>query len=1192
MWLKYNFIFVLPKLKNLPFQIDSAEKVTLNRILLDQLRHHVGYENIPEKFIPLFKSISNSYDLLEDKKKSQQASENLNILFENLDEVFFSVDMVNYKIIQMSGACEKVYGFTPKEFINNGNLWLDRIYQADKHVAYTQLDDLKAGKKVHNQYRITDKSNNIRWLANKVIPTLDDNGVLVRLDGISTDITEKITNIQKLEQNEAQLNSIINNTSDTIFAIDRSYKLIFANDACIRSTYELTGHMRTPGEPFFIKNAGAVLNRRWKQNLDRALLGEEFKVEENYTIKGIHYSVEISFNPIKEKEIVRGVGCFVRDVTRQKRYETRLRASEEKFRSLIENGLDMIALVDADGKLAYTSPSIERTFGYSVDELSAANMSDILFGNDIIHAVKVLNKIKKEPGKQITFVTKSTTKNNKHIWLEGSMTNMLNVPDVDAIIVNFRDITHQRENELRIIESEKKYRNLFENNPMPMWVVDTETLNLLDANSAAMKHYGYSKEEFMTMRFPDLMVQAERVKGIMFENHREKGFNNTGVWQHVKKDGSILITETYADAIEFEGKPASIVLANDITKRVKAEEKHERMNERYRLATKATNDAIWDWNLKTNEIYWSEGYNKLFGHDLTRDEIYLHSWLKNIHPDDFERVVTGIHKAINDGRRDFWEDEYRYFKSDGSMAYVSDRGYILYDENETPVRMVGAMQDITRRRKVEEHLYKSEANLRNIFENTHIAYVLLDENSKVLSFNSVAFDLSLKTLSEALREDVSYFDLMPEHRKEDVKKAIEKVISIGKTITYEAEYTDENLNPIWLLITMHPIFDRNKKTLGLSIAANNITEQKLAEQMLRKSEANLRTVFDGTEGIYFLLDKKFNLLSFNHKAAIVYKEEHKINLIEGLNMIDILPVEKKEAILQKFLSVLQGEKISYETNFSHKDGSESWHNVSALPVVYSENKVAGIIISVDDITQRKNIELEKEKITLDLIHRNKDLEQFAYIISHNLRSPVANITGLSNMILNNSDLDKRDQQKCLEGLALSVKKLDDVIIDLNYILQVRREINEKKEIVKFSEIVNDIKTSINNLIQKEEVVVFTDFSAVNELSTLKSYLNSIFYNLISNSIKYRDPLRKPRINITSRLLENKIEIAFSDNGLGIDIDTNGNKIFGLYKKFHSHTDGKGMGLFMVKTQVEILGGKISIASEVGKGTTFTIELDA
>jgi PAS domain S-box-containing protein len=1059
MWLTYSFIFVLPKLKNLPYSVDTPKQVTLNRTLLNQLRHHIGQEKIPDRFISLFTTISSSYDHLENKR-------------------------------------------------------------------------------------------------------------------------------------HAHLNSIINSTSDAIFAVDRNYTLVFANHASIRATYSLTGHLRTPGEHFFIKQAGPAFNRRWKQNLDRALLGEEFKVEESYTINGVHYNVEVSFNPIKEKEIVTGVGCFVRDVTSQKLYENRLKVREERFRSLIENALDMIALVNAEGNLEYTSPAIERTFGYSPEELSSASMSDILFGNDITHAVNVLNKIKKEPGKQISFITKSQTKKNRHIWLEGSMTNMLNVQDVNAIVINFRDITTQRENELRIIESEKKYRDLFENNPMPMWVVDTETLGLLKVNSAAVKHYGYSKEEFITMRFSDLMTEAERAKSIMFENHREKGFNNTGTWRHVKKDGSVLIAETYADIIEFEGRQASIVLANDITKRVKAEEKHERVNERYRLATKATNDAIWDWNLKTNEIYWSEGYQKLFGHDLTRDEIYLHSWLRNIHPDDFERVVTGMHKAINDGQTDFWEDEYRYFKSDGSMAYVSDRGYILYDENKIPVRMVGAMQDITRRKKAEEHLHKSEANLRNIFENTHIAYILLDKKSKILSFNSVAVELSKKTFSQELKEDISYFDLMPEHRKEDVKEAIEKVISIGKTITYEAQYTDEDQNPVWLMVAMHPIFDQNKKILGLSIAANNITEQKLAEQMLRKSEANLRTVFDGTEGAYLLLDKEFNILSLNQKAISDYKNAYDMDLTEGLNVIDILPVERRDIMRQKYRHVLNGEKLSYEIPFTHRDGSESWYHVRALPVMYSENSVAGMIICIDDITQRKSIELEKEKVTHDLMQRNKDLEQFAYIISHNLRSPVANITGLSNMILNNSGLSENDQRICLEGLALSVKKLDTVIIDLNYILQVRREINEKKEFVKFSEIVNDIKTSINNLMQKEEVTVTADFSSVNELFTLKSYLHSIFYNLISNSIKYRDPVRKPVITIDSYKVNNKIRVVFSDNGLGIDLNTNGNKIFGLYKKFHSHTDGKGMGLFMVKTQAEILGGKISISSEVGTGTTFTLELDA
>jgi signal transduction histidine kinase len=145
--------------------------------------------------------------------------------------------------------------------------------------------------------------------------------------------------------------------------------------------------------------------------------------------------------------------------------------------------------------------------------------------------------------------------------------------------------------------------------------------------------------------------------------------------------------------------------------------------------------------------------------------------------------------------------------------------------------------------------------------------------------------------------------------------------------------------------------------------------------------------------------------------------------------------------------------------------------------------------------------------------------------------------------------------------------------------------------VRFSDLVEDIKMSIHSLMEKEKVIIRTDFAEVENFFTLKSYLNSIFFNLISNSIKYRSKDFAPVIEIESKIVKEKVLIKFSDNGLGIDVANNGSKIFGLYKKFHNHVDGKGMGLYMVKTQTEILGGKISVASEVNKGTEFMLEFD-
>ncbi|WP_317899789.1 PAS domain-containing sensor histidine kinase [Aurantibacillus circumpalustris] len=375
---------------------------------------------------------------------------------------------------------------------------------------------------------------------------------------------------------------------------------------------------------------------------------------------------------------------------------------------------------------------------------------------------------------------------------------------------------------------------------------------------------------------------------------------------------------------------------------------------------------------------------------------------------------------------------------------------------------------------------------------------------------------------------------------------------------------------------------------AIIINYRDVTERKISEDLLQKSEANLRTIFDNTNVSYVLSDSKFKVLSFNPAAVITYANEFKVKLKEGDSLLDYVGEEKKHRTRKRFEKALSGEKVSYELSFKQEDETTTWYNVNMFAVTDDSNKLLGLIISSENITHRKNIEFERNKMLSDIVQHNKDLEQFAYIISHNLRSPVANILGLSTLIENSPEMDKKTFEECMKGLTLSVKKLDEVIVDLNYILQTRKEINEKKEVVNFLELTNNIKTSINSQLQNQNITISTHFD-VSEFFTIKSYIYSIFFNLISNSIKYRNPTTPLSIDIQSKKINNKLVLEFKDNGLGIDLVTHGHTLFGLYKKFHTHIEGKGIGLYMVKTQVEILGGKISVASEVNIGTTFTIE---
>jgi signal transduction histidine kinase len=248
-----------------------------------------------------------------------------------------------------------------------------------------------------------------------------------------------------------------------------------------------------------------------------------------------------------------------------------------------------------------------------------------------------------------------------------------------------------------------------------------------------------------------------------------------------------------------------------------------------------------------------------------------------------------------------------------------------------------------------------------------------------------------------------------------------------------------------------------------------------------------------------------------------------------------------------------------------------------------------MIGALQDITQRKQYEIERTQLIDDLLQQNKNLEQFTYIISHNLRSPVANIIGCAEM-LKDEDLTKNEKESVVNGLAVSINKLDNVIKDLHTILQLKNDINtENKEIVNLVEIFNDVKSSLNNVIVQSNAVIKADFGVL-EVSLVKSFIYSIFLNLISNSIKYRKENVPPLIEVTGYKVEDKLYITFKDNGLGIDLAAKGADLFGLYKRFHSHVEGKGLGLFMVKTQIESMKGKISVTSAVSEGTEFKIEL--
>ena len=351
-------------------------------------------------------------------------------------------------------------------------------------------------------------------------------------------------------------------------------------------------------------------------------------------------------------------------------------------------------------------------------------------------------------------------------------------------------------------------------------------------------------------------------------------------------------------------------------------------------------------------------------------------------------------------------------------------------------------------------------------------------------------------------------------------------------------------------------------------------------------------------------DKLARIASLTVNAVIITDAEGKITWVnKGFERITEYPLEevigkKPGAFLQglatdpvtiteMWKSVMQGQSFRGEILNYGKSGRQYWLDIEIVPLKDYMGKLSGFMAVQQDITNRKKSEDETCNLIKTLQKRNQDLQQFSYIISHNLRAPIAKISGLVSIV----KPDNEENKFLLEKIVEETELLDDVIKDINIIISARKSETEKLQYVLLEPEYNLVLQSLNADIVKSSAQVYHNFSEVKGITTIKSYLYSILHNLISNAIKYRQPDLPLTIHIESSQNENFICLSVKDNGRGIDLKKNMSKIFGLYKRFHgADIPGKGVGLYLVKTHVESLGGRVEIESKLDEGTEFKVYL--
>ena len=296
----------------------------------------------------------------------------------------------------------------------------------------------------------------------------------------------------------------------------------------------------------------------------------------------------------------------------------------------------------------------------------------------------------------------------------------------------------------------------------------------------------------------------------------------------------------------------------------------------------------------------------------------------------------------------------------------------------------------------------------------------------------------------------------------------------------------------------------------------------------------------------------------------------------------------KDIITEKFKKLAEeGESYDVELEFLTARKRKIWVRAVGKPVFNEAGKVVAVRGLFQDIDEQKKRELATEA-SLAWVNKQTDkLKDFAHIVSHNLRSHTGNLKMLMQMI----DLETEPEMKLewvehIKGLS---EALDETVNNLRDIVKSQIGTPEAKKQIAFSEVYHNV---VNALLIKSntcDVQLHADFSGCEYVEYVPAYLESIMLNLLSNAIKYNHPQRKPVIEIKTFIEDNCCCLTVQDNGLGIDLNKHGSKLFKMNETFHNNPDARGIGLYITKNQIEKMGGSIEAISEVDKGTTFKVK---
>ncbi|WP_299818306.1 CHASE domain-containing protein [uncultured Pontibacter sp.] len=572
----------------------------------------------------------------------------------------------------------------------------------------------------------------------------------------------------------------------------------------------------------------------------------------------------------------------------------------------------------------------------------------------------------------------------------------------------------------------------------------------------------------------------------------------------------------------------------------------------------------------------------------------LHDMIHYKHPDGshYPMEECPIDRALPTNN-DVRAHEDVFIRKDGTFFSVTCAARPIL-ESGIPKATIVEVRDITEENRAQQALIESEARFRIMADSAPVIIKVRDESGRFKYVNKQWMDFTGLSFEDTM--NLTWKDVAHPEDVKSISSVFEKALKNHTAFRVEFRLRRHDGMYRWVVLTDTPRFDANGEFFGFIGSVIDITEMKEAERKVKQNAELLQKLFLEVPAVvglvrapdfqYVLANSQYRKLYGNRPLVgkTIYEAHTDSEGIGFFERIETVFNSGKPFIGKEVQATIEGNKGKQKAYF----------NMVCQPLVDAHNNIEAVLVFAVEVTElvkaREALLLTNDELSdknKELQRINNDLDNFVYTASHDLKSPIANMEGLAALLREElqEKLDDGDLQ-ILDMVQGSINKLKGTIADLAEITKVQKEMHAAVEPISFEVALQDVTLDIGGLIRSADAVIEADLQVKDVLFARKN-LRSIIYNLVSNAIKYKFPDRRPEIKLSTYREGGFVVLEVQDNGLGIKKEQQ-DKLFTMFKRLHSHVEGTGIGLYIVKRIIENNGGRIEVNSEIGEGTTFKV----